>query len=112
MQRIFDWLPIVWTARIAVLILLAGASHLLLLLIAPFLRPRNVRKMLQADIPQVRSVGGEFAGTKGEIQFVQTQENHLARLDERVDSLAGKIAHLLKETGDNGPAEQVESPRG
>lgn len=108
MNRIFDWPPIIWTARITVLILLTGASHLLLLLIARFLRPRHVMQMLRAEIPQVKSVGGEFAGTKGEIQFVQAQENHLATLDERVNSLAEKIAHLLKETGEHAPAEQVE----
>jgi hypothetical protein len=55
--------------RIALLVLLAGCSYLYLLLIAPFFRPAHVLRMLKADIPRVRSLGAEIAGTRGDVEF-------------------------------------------
>ncbi|HEU4884410.1 MAG TPA: hypothetical protein VFT45_19290 [Longimicrobium sp.] len=55
--------------RVALLVLLAGCSYLYLLLIAPCFRPAHVLRMLKADIPRVRKLGAEIAGTRGEVEF-------------------------------------------
>jgi hypothetical protein len=65
MDRFIDWPPIFWAMRVALLVLLVGCSYVYLLLIAPFFRPAHVLRMLKADIPRVRSLGAEVAGTLG-----------------------------------------------
>jgi hypothetical protein len=71
MGSVLGWPPLVWTMRVALLVLLAGCSYVYLLLIAPFFRPAHVLRMLKADIPRVRKFGAEIAGTRGEVEFVQ-----------------------------------------
>lgn len=71
MATVLGWPPVVWALRIALVVALAGCSYVYLLLIAPFFRPANIRRMVRADLPRVRSVGAEVAGTRGEVQFVQ-----------------------------------------
>ncbi len=70
MAPVLGWLPVVWAMRVALLVLLAGCSYVYLLLIAPFFRPAHLLRMLKADIPRVRSLGAEVAGTRGEVEFV------------------------------------------
>ena len=65
--------------RVALLVLLAGCSYVYLLLIAPFFRPANILRMVKADIPRVRSIGAEIAGTRGEVEFVQADSAVRAR---------------------------------
>ena len=67
MGAVLGWPPLVWAMRIALLVLVAGCSYVYLLLIAPFFRPAHVVRMLKADIPRVRSLGVEIAGTGGEV---------------------------------------------
>lgn len=86
MNGVFGWPPVVWSLRIALLVLVAGCTYLYLLLIAPFFRPANVRRMLAADIPRVRSLGAEFAGTRGEVEFAQDAK--VTALTEGSDELA------------------------
>lgn len=57
-DSILGWPPILWTARIALLIVLAGAGLAALLYFARFLRPKHFLGMLQADLPRLREIGG------------------------------------------------------
>jgi hypothetical protein len=68
---VLGWPPLVWAMRVALLVLLAGCSYVYLLLIAPFFRPANIRRMVTADLPRVMRIGAEIAGTRGEVHFVQ-----------------------------------------
>lgn len=74
MGAVLGWLPVVWATRIALLVLLAGCSYVYLLLIAPFFRPANIRRLLMADLPRVRRFGAEIAGTRGEVEFAPTRK--------------------------------------
>lgn len=74
MGSVLGWPPLVWAMRVALLVLLAGCSYVYLLLIAPFFRPAHVVRMLKADIPRVRSLGAEIAGTRGEVEFVYARD--------------------------------------
>lgn len=91
MSGVLEWPPIIWTLRIALLILVAGAAYLFVLLIARFFRWTNIRSMVLAEPPRVESVGGEFAGAKGEVRLF-----HLERsgLDHRVATLEEQVARL------------------
>lgn len=89
MRRIIEWLPLIWTLRIGLLIVLAGGAYLYVLLIARFFRWKNIRAMVLAKLPQVESVGGEFAGAKAELKLSQ---HATSSLDERVVELEGKMA--------------------
>lgn len=73
MGAVLGWLPVVWAMRIALLVLLAGCSYVYLLLLAPFFRPANIRRLVKADLPRVGGIGAEVAGTRGEVHFVQDQ---------------------------------------
>ena len=51
-----------------------------------FLSPRNVWKLIRADLPKLDEVGGEFAGAKANVKFV-AQGEALNTLEERVATL-------------------------
>jgi hypothetical protein len=97
MGAVLQWPPVVWAMRIALFVLLVRCSYLYLLLIAPFFRPANIRRMVKADLPRVRTIGAEIAGTRGEVEFV----------DEREDQFAAKEADLraLRQKGHSTPDE-------
>lgn len=86
--------------RIALLVLVAGCSYLYLLLIAPFFRPAHVLRMLKADIPRVRRLGVEIAGTGAEVQLVEERE--ALELSERsTQRFARNATSVSKEAQDD-----------
>lgn len=101
MNGILEWPPIIWTVRIALLILVGGAAYLFVLLIARFFRWTNIRTMLLADPPSVESVGGEFAGAKAELKLFQNTRSGLD--GGRVADLEAKMDRVLAAiTSDDG----------
>lgn len=101
MDGILEWPPIIWTVRIALLILVAGGAYLFVLLVARFFRWTNIRVMLLADPPRVESVGGEFAGAKAELKLFQ---NTRSNLEGRVADLEGKMDQVIATiTSDEAP---------
>lgn len=95
MERFAYWMPIFWTLRIGILIVLFTGFCVYILLGSRFFRPKTVRAMLLADPPHVESVGGEFAGAKAEVKLskhvdaeqlalLQTQ---LARIQVQLDDM-------------------------
>ena len=100
MGAVLGWLPVVWVMRIALLVLLAGCSYVYLLLIAPFFRPTNIRRMVTADLPRVRGIGAEVAGTRGEVHFVQDREASEKKKAANLKT-AGETDELLEPEGKN-----------
>jgi hypothetical protein len=96
---VLGWPPVVWALRIALVVALAGCSYVYLLLIAPFFRPANIRRMVRADLPRVRSLGAEVAGTRGEVQFVQEPRVRQAN-KENTSRLAGDADDVFLREGD------------
>ena len=90
MGAVLGWLPVVWAMRIALLVLLVGCSYLYLLLIAPFFRPANIRRMVKAGLPRVRTIGAEIAGTRGDVEFVDQRAERLAAAEEAARALHRK----------------------
>lgn len=99
MGTVLGWLPVVWVMRIALLVLLAGCSYVYLLLIAPFFRPANIRRLVTADLPRVRGIGAEIAGTRGEVHFVQNQP----RQETNEDRASGNANDVFHSEGDDDP---------
>jgi hypothetical protein len=95
MRDIFGWLPVVWTARIVLLILIGGSGYIFLLFLTRFLNWKNIKGMALAAPPQVESVGGEFAGAKGEVRLV-AQGRQLKSIEQRVADLEESHAALVE----------------
>jgi hypothetical protein len=106
MDEIIGWPPILWTLRLAAFTLIAGGTYVFVLLIARFLRPSHVRSLVLAGLPRIKSVGGEFAGTKGVVHFAEAQDAQIAGLELRVDGLQKNVEHLLRKL-ENHAADQA-----
>ena len=92
MSRIFDWPALIWTLRIALVIVVSCGVYLFGLLIARFFRWKVIRAMVLADPPRVESVGGEFAGAKAELKLFQHAHSSL---DERVANLETRMDRVM-----------------
>lgn len=99
MGTVLGWPPVAWAMRIALLVLLAGCSYVYLLLIAPFFRPANIRRLVTADLPRVRRVSAEVAGTRGEVHFVQDQPDQ----ETNEDRASGNANNVFQPEGDDDP---------
>jgi hypothetical protein len=107
MDKILGWPPILWTLRVALFTLLVGCTYIFVLLLARFLRPAHVRYLLRAGLPRVKSVGGEFAGTKGEVHFAEAQDAQIAGLELRVNGLQTNVERLLLRLERHAPDEEA-----
>jgi hypothetical protein len=107
MGTVLGWPPVVWALRIALFVVLVGCSYVYLLLITPFFRPANIRRMVLADLPRVDRLGAEVAGTRGEVQFVQDQRTQEAN-KENMKGLAGPADRVLRGGSDDGTQRSRE----
>jgi hypothetical protein len=94
MHRLLDWDPLIWTARIVLLIVVAGCGYVFLLFLMRFLNWRNIKGMALAPPPQVESVGGEFAGAKAEVRLV-AQDRQLRSMEKRLMDVEEGHASLV-----------------
>lgn len=100
MGAVLGWLPVVWAMRIGLFVLLVGCSYVYLLLLAPFFRPANVRRLVKADLPRVRTIGAEIAGTRGEVELAQ--EPAAEKLHARSRRMSGKEGVDAEHQGEKG----------
>lgn len=94
MQSLLQWSPILWTLRIALLIVVAVVVGVFTLLTARFFRWKHVKRLLAAELPRVQSVGGEFAGTRATIELAHQQDEQLIILTDRVAELHSAVLRL------------------
>jgi len=59
MKEVFAWVPLIWTSRIFVLVSLWGATLVVTLYLARFLRPSHLKRLVTADLPVFSKIGGE-----------------------------------------------------
>jgi septal ring factor EnvC (AmiA/AmiB activator) len=95
MKRIIEWLPLIWTLRIGLLILVAGGAYLYVLLIARFFRWRTIRDMVLAEPPRVESVGGEFAGAKAEVKLAQQAASNLEKRVAELEATVERVTTMI-----------------
>lgn len=102
MDRFLDWPPILWTLRIAILIVVIGGLHVFVLVVSRFFRWKTVRAMVLADPPRVESLGGEFAGAKAELKLSKLDEHQVIALREQVRQVQEQLDQLRKKPPENG----------
>lgn len=95
MSEIFSWPPIIWTARILLLILMGGTGYVFLLFLLRFLNWKTIRGMALASPPEIESVGGEFAGAKAEVKLV-AHGRQLTSVEQRLKDVEEGHAALVK----------------
>ena len=94
MSDILAWPPVVWTARLLLVILMGGSAYVFLLFILRFLNWQTIKVMANAAPPQIESVGGEFAGAKAEVKLV-AQGRQLTSVEQRLAQLEEQHAALV-----------------
>lgn len=94
MDSTLQWPPIVWTARIVLLLVLAGAGYVFLLFLIRFLNLRNIKGMALVALPRVESLGGEFGGARAEVRLV-AQDRQLSSIEKRLMDLEEGHAWLV-----------------
>lgn len=87
-EAFLGWWPILWTARLLVLILLLGAGAAAFLYCLRFFRWRSVAIMWNARLPKIKRVGGKFAGNDFGVDLDEDQDQQFEALARRVEELA------------------------
>ncbi|HEY7769352.1 hypothetical protein [Longimicrobium sp.] len=109
MKEILSWAPIIWTARILLLILMGGTGYIFLLFLLRFLNWKTIKGMALASPPEIESVGGEFAGAKAEVKLV-AQGRQLTSIEQRVmdveESHAALVEAVKQMRGEGGKAKR------
>ena len=95
MTEILTWPPVVWTARLLLVILMGGSGYVFLLFILRFLNWPTIKAMASAAPPQIESFGGEFAGAKAEVKLV-AQGRQLTSVETRLEHLEEQHAALVE----------------
>ena len=99
MERFVYWLPIFWTLRFGILIVLFTGFCVYILLVSRFFRWKTVRAMFRAEPPRVESVGGEFAGAKAEVKLSKhVDAEQLALLQTQVAEVQAQLDKLKAAT--------------
>jgi hypothetical protein len=110
MGTVLGWPLVVWALRIALFVVLVGCSYVYLLLITPFFRPANIRRMVLADLPRVRTLGAEIAGTRAEVELVQDPRTR-KRGEKNTRSFRRPVDGALQEGADDDTSRGGEDQR-
>ena len=91
MKDVFAWVPLIWTSRIFVLVSLWGATLIVTLYLARFLRPSHLKRLVLADLPVFSKIGGE-AEVMGQ-KLVLSAEIETGR-EDLADATAKRLVEL------------------
>jgi hypothetical protein len=98
MKDVLLWAPLLWTLRILLLLTAGGATLVVGLYMARFLRPRHIRTLLTAELPAFSRVGGTAKVLGQELSLNAELDEHrdrqLAAAQERMDEIAAQVADL------------------
>jgi len=82
----------VWTIRIALIVLLSTLLYIYLLNILRFFRPSNTRAMITGPLPRIQQLGGKIAGVEATASLARTD----ALATEQVAEVSGNLANLVE----------------
>lgn len=101
MDSVLHWPPVVWALRIGLVVVVMDGLGLFTLLTARFFRWKHVKRLLLADLPQIRSVGGQVAGAGATVELAQNpRDRQIALLEQRMEELRRRLDDLM-ERGSN-----------
>jgi len=96
MDSVLHWPPVVWALRIALVVVRVDGLGLFTLVTARFFRWKHVKRLVLADLPQIRSVGGQVAGAGATVELEQDKSNvQIALLEQRVEELYRRVEELM-----------------
>ena len=107
-NEIVAWPPVLWTLRICLVILFAGGSFIALLYLARFFRPKHIRRLVTADLPAFRKVGGtaklmgQELAINAELDSERDKQltnlyDRLVTMEEGFDSLSKSVGSVIAE---------------
>lgn len=96
MDSVLDWTPLVWALRIATLVVVVDGLGLFTLLTARFFRWNHVKRLVLADLPEVRKLGGQVAGAGATVELAEARDGQLAHLERRVEDIRRTLDVLIK----------------
>ena len=91
------WPPILWTARVGLLIVLTVTLYLFALATLRFFRRANIRHMYDAPLPRLKEGGVKFAGMEATATLVDSDlsaARQIEALNHRLEAMADYIARL------------------
>lgn len=94
-QSIFDWSILIWTIRIALLIVLLVGVWIMLLYAFRYFKPSNIKSLTSrdiAEISEIRALGAAIVLESGEV--VEDLKDTVTTLSETVEELKGTIPVL------------------
>jgi hypothetical protein len=112
--NVLGWWPLLWTIRVALLIVVLAGSGVFFLLVARFFRWKHIKVMFTADLPVVRTVGGKFAGVEATAQLAAADEatgTQLEVVNKRLDELHDFVQTLARVVAEL-PSEGAEDDDG
>jgi len=96
-DEILNWPPIIWTARAAIVIVIGGGSWTVGLYLARFLRPKHFWKLVTAEPPEFKTVGGSAKILGQELAATTTLDTVR---DREIEALNRRIAALEEQVRD------------
>jgi hypothetical protein len=108
MDPVLHWTPLVWALRVVALVILVDGLGLFTLATARFFRWKHMKRLVLADLPRVRRLGGEIAGAGATVELGQgPRDEQILLLEQRVAELHRRIDELMDrrsngEGGSNG----------
>lgn len=97
MDEIFRSPVVIWTIRAVLIIVLVAGAWMIALHLARYLRPKHIRRLATADLPEFKDVGGKLTVFGQELTAHATLET--AR-DQEIRALDRRLALLEEQMRD------------
>lgn len=98
MDSVLHWTPLFWALRIAIFVVVVDCLGLFALVTARFFRWKHMRRLVLADLPEVRRLGGQGAGAGATVELADARDVQIATLTEQVAELKAISRRLLLES--------------
>jgi len=95
MNSVLHWTPLFWALRIAILVVVLDGLGLFALVTARFFRWKHMRRLVLADLPEVRRLGGQVAGAGATVELAEAHDVQFGQLERQVEELRRKLDLLI-----------------
>lgn len=109
LHGIFGWWPMVWTIRVALIILLSTLLYIYVLNILRFFRPANAKSVIAGPLPRLTQLGGKIAGVEATASLAESNESisgEVEGVNRRVSNVLRYLDGLSAHVGYPAPGER------
>lgn len=103
MDELFTWAPVLWLARVLLVLALLAAAAVMLLLLARLLRPSTLRAIIASDLPSLKGIKASLRLLGQEFEANVQMDS---RRDEQLQSLERRLTEAEKLLDAHGLALQ------